>query len=464
MEQIILRPTPKQQEAAKVASENLITLFGGAVRGGKSYWLLMLIFTYAIKYDKSRWAVIRASYSTLTATLIVTFNKLMSEGLGQYVKSFNQSTHVVTLVNGSQIIFFAESYDNDKELNRFRGLEVNGFGIDEINELQRDTLMKCIERAGSWQGSIGCPIKILATCNPANNWVKEDFYDRYRLNTLPKGWAYVPSKITDNPHISKDYIESLKLLPTYQYEVFVNGNWDISLKTGGEFYKCFDSDKHVGSTVYDPLKPLHISWDENVNPYLPCGIFQIHDKEIHQIDEVAGVNPNNTIKYVCNEIKRKFKGHESGMFIYGDATSQKDDVKIEKGHNLFTLIRQELEVFNPSLRVLKSNPSVVMRGNFINTALEKNFDDITIIIGKNCKETINDFTNTKEAEDGTKAKTKETNPATKISYQKNGHFTDLFDYFICSAFRSSYEKYQRGGQVFSSILSGHDTQEKTNRF
>jgi hypothetical protein len=31
----------------------------------------------------------------------------------------------------------SESYDSDKELNRFRGLEINGAGIDEINEIRK---------------------------------------------------------------------------------------------------------------------------------------------------------------------------------------------------------------------------------------------------------------------------------------------------------------------------------------
>lgn len=230
MKEIKIVPTPKQREAARIANENLITLYGGAIRGGKSYWLILLIFTYAMQHDKSRWAIIRASYAVLKSTLIVTFNKLLSEGLSYYVTTYNKSDFAVILSNGSEIIFFAESFDTDKDHNRFKGLEVNGFGIDEINEIDESTFNKCIERAGSWQGSPGCPIKILATCNPSNNWVKEKFYDRYDNNTLPYNWAYVPSKITDNPHISQEYIESLKSMPEHEYEVFVNGNWSMKLE------------------------------------------------------------------------------------------------------------------------------------------------------------------------------------------------------------------------------------------
>ena len=147
--------------------------------------------------------------------------------------------------------------------------------MDEINECQEVTLLKLIERAGSWQHSPGCPIRILATCNPTNNWVKDRFYDKWVKGTLPTGWAYVPAKISDNPHLSKEYVEGLKMLPLFQYKVFVEGEWDIQLKVGGEFYKCFELDQHVKKTKYDPSIPIHISWDDNVNPYLPCGIFQI---------------------------------------------------------------------------------------------------------------------------------------------------------------------------------------------
>ena len=380
-------------------------------------------------------------------TLLVTFNQFLNEGFDQYVRSFNQQDLIVTLTNGSQFLFMAESYDTDKELNRFRGLEINGAFIDEANEINEVTFDKIIERAGSWFHSPGCPSKIVMTANPSNNWLKKRVYDQWVKNSLPDGVAYVPAKIFDNPHIPQAYLDSLKLLPRYQYSVFVEGNWDIQLKQGGEFYKCFELDKHVGPTKYNPELPLHLSWDENVNPYLPCGIFQIQGKHIAMIDEIAGVNPNNTIKAVCNEIKRKYPAHKYGMFIYGDATSQKDDVKLEKGHNLFSLIRTELKDYSPNMRVSASNPSVAMRGNFINIVFENEFNGISVTIGEHCKHTINDFIGTKEAPDGTKNKEKETDPKTKVSYQKYGHFTDLFDYMICSAFNADYLAYQRGGIV-----------------
>lgn len=463
MEATRIKPTAKQIEAHKLLEENTFVLYGGAIRGAKSYWGCLEIITYCFKYPRSRWALIRESWNNIEGKLLITFTEnFLDKGFSQYVKEFNKNTWTLTWSNGSQIVFMAESYNSDKELNRFRGLEINGAFIDEINEIQEVTFDKIIERSGSWFHSKDCPTKILASCNPTHGWVKDRFYDRWKSNELPNGMAYIQATIYDNPYIPAPYLESLKLLPRYQYEVFVNGNWDLQLKTGGEFYKCFELDKHVGQTRYDPSLPLHISWDDNVNPYLPCGIFQIHGKELRMIDEIAGVTPNNTVKAVCNEIIRKYNSHSSGMFVYGDATAEKEDTKLEKGHSFYRLIMGNLTHFKPTLRILKSNPSVVMRGNWINTILEKELHGVKLIIDESCKKAINDFVMTKESADGSKNKEMETDPKTKVRFQKYGHFSDLTDYILVSAFANEFSKYQ-ASDVVSNISYGKNSLSK-NRY
>lgn len=458
-ETIRISPTPKQKEAFKIAHNNLITLYGGAIRGGKSYWGCLAILTYCFKYDKSRWLILRENLPTIKRNLLPTLNQLLDSGFRNYIKSFDMQTMTITFLNESQIVIMAEGYDTDKELNRFRGLEVNGAFIDEVNEIQEETFNKIIERSGSWFHSLNCPTKILLSCNPTNGWVKERFYEPYKINKLQDGIRYVPAKITDNPFIPQSYLDSLKMLPRYQYEVFVEGNWDLQLKTGGEFYKCFELDKHVGKCEYNPLLPLHISWDDNVNPYLPCGIFQIAGKDLRMINEIAGITPNNTVKSVCNEIIRQYPGHISGMFIYGDATASKEDTKLEKGYDFYRLIMDNLKQFKPNLRVLRANPSVSMRGNWINTVLEKEIGGVKLLIDESCKKTINDLVMTKESADGSKNKEMDTDPKTKVRYQKYGHFSDLTDYILVSAFANDFAKYQNG-DVVSQLSFGKNAISK----
>lgn len=424
----------------------MITLYGGAIRGGKTWWLILMIWIYAKVYPRSRWLILRNSVPTLTQTTLVTFQSLLDQGLAADMTNWSAINRTATLYNGSQIIFMAEAYDTDKELNRFRGLEINGAGIDEINEIQEATFNKVIERSGSWQHSPGCPIKIISTCNPTQNWVKQKFYDRWKSGTLPSSWAYVPAKITDNPHIDPAYIESLKELPPYQYQMFVEGDWEVMPRTGGEFYKLFDFDRNVSRDVqYNPLLALHLSFDFNVNPYMTCCVWQVQGKKAIQIDEICLPSPKNTTKAVCAEVRNRYAGHTAGVFIYGDPSGMKEDTRSEKGFNDFVIIRGELAQFRPTLRVAKQAPPVVMRGNFINQVFYNGFNGLEISIGHNCTHTIADYLYCKEAPDGTKLKEKARDAGTGVNYEKYGHTSDANDYFICSAFAAEFALYQKGG-------------------
>lgn len=424
-------------------------LYGGAIRGGKTVWGLSALLVMCKVFPRSRWCVIREDMEKIRTTTIPSFMKLEPAG------KLKQSPYEYTHPNGSTILFKSENYAQDKDLDWMRGLEVNGFLFEEINECQQKTFNKAFERAGSWiiKNTTTQPKPIiLATCNPTFGWVKDVVYDRWENNTLPVKWKYIPAKITDNPFLPKEYIDNLANLPKFEYMVFVEGNWNVQLKTGGEFYKCFEINQHIKPIQYDPDLPLHISWDDNVNPYLPCGVFQIKGDVLTMIDEISGITPRNTVKDVCAEFTRRYTGHTSGLFIYGDATANKQDTKLEKGYNFFRLIVDYLAPFKPTNRVLSSNPSVVMRGNWINTVFEKNVGGLTFIIGENCKAAISDFINLKEAADGTKLKEMANDPHTGARFQKVGHYSDLFDYIVCSAFANKFHEYQRGGRVIIPTL------------
>lgn len=432
--------TPKQEEAmnALQSEKYNFILYGGAIRGGKSVWGLSALLVLCTVFPKSRWCVIREDMEKIRTTTIPSFRKIEPSGV------LKQSPYEYTHPNGSVILFKSENYAQDKDLDWMKGLEVNGFLFEEINECQEKSLNKAFERAGSWiipHTSIQPKPIIMATCNPTFGWVKTLIYDRYKTDELPSKWLYIPAKITDNPHLEPAYLESLENMPKFEYMVYVEGNWDIQLKTGGEFYKQFEIAKQVIQKSYRPDLPLHISWDDNVNPYLPCGIFQIEGTKLYMIDEITGITPNNTIKGVCAEIIRKYTAHKAGMFVYGDATAKKQDTKMEDGHNFYTLILKHLEQYRPVSRVLSSNPSVVMRGNWINSVFENGNGGIDFYISENCKTAISDFVMLKEAADGTKLKEMATDPKTGARFQKVGHFSDLFDYICCSAFAPQFKNY-----------------------
>lgn len=230
---------------------------------------------------------------------------------------------------------------------------------------------------------------------------------------------------------------------------YCDGAWGVNLDAQ-PYYKRFNANEIVVNNEeipYDPQFPLWISWDENVNPYLPVIIGQIPTgtNELRIIDEIAAKNPFNYLEWVCDEIKSRYPFHVAGVMICGDATSKKEDVKIEKGKNFFTLIMGYLKNMFPRLRTQESNPNNAIRGNFINTVFAMNYQGIKVKIAKRCVNLISDLQNCPEAPDGSgKSKQKKTIDGVR-GVQEWGHFGDCFDYLICEAFNWAYILFQSAG-------------------
>lgn len=228
------------------------------------------------------------------------------------------------------------------------------------------------------------------------------------------------------------------------YNIYALGNWG-KLTRGGEFYKKFRTDKHVERVIYDPERSLHITFDENVNPYLTLDIHQVEGKRAEQIDEICLEDPRNTLGETLKEFKSRYPNNGNTIFIYGDATSKKADAKLEKGKNFYTLIENNLRGAGYTIqrRVPPSNPNIEVRGNWLNKIFGEGLDDIEIVIGENCIKTIADYNYLKTASDGKKHKEKTKHPVTKVTYEKYGHNTDANDYFYVEVFKDSFNNFRR---------------------
>lgn len=244
-------------------------------------------------------------------------------------------------------------------------------------------------------------------------------------------------------------------------------------KSGGEFYYAFSRQKHVKSGLrYNPELPLHITFDENVVPYFPCVIFQVdvERRYIWQVTELCLEDPYNNVHDSCAEIIRIFPNHSAGVFIYGDATSQKGDARQERldrkvKETLYTTIKKLLRQYKPKLRVPRSNPLVSNRRDFINWLLDhtkgKRLTGWYVEFLDSCKQTINDFVFCKQDENGGKLKVVEKNPITKVSYQKYGHTSDAFDYFICELLKKEFKNFRKPNHTweeFTEIINNESAE------
>ena len=167
-------------------------------------------------------------------------------------------------------------------------------------------------------------------------------------------------------------------------------------------------------------------------------------KKAIKIDEIVARAPFNRTEPACKALTQRYFNHAAGMFIYGDPSGAKEDTKLERGQNEFSIILNALNIFKPQLRKLSKAPSVAMRGNFINAIFGSGVPGLEIFIGENCVESIQDYTYLKEDSDGTKLKEMTKDEETGIKCQKYGHFSDGDDYFLCYVFASEFARYLNG--------------------
>jgi hypothetical protein len=297
-------------------------------------------------------------------------------------------------------------------------------------------------------------VQHILSYNPVSdqNWLYKRFFE-----TPDPEATIIKTNYKDNAFLDDAYIEHMEKRVSHDenlYRIYVLGEWG-RIKTGGEFYKHFDETKHTSDTRYQPELPLHISFDENVNPYITLTVWQFEDKgdgmQCYQIDEFCLKTPRNTLSYLCADFMKKYGDHTAGVYIYGDATSKKQDTKLEKGYNFYTIIEGKLSKLNPIRRVPSRNPPVVTRGQFINAIFGSGYGGINIQIGKNCVNTVADLLNLLESPEGGKHKHRVKDKLTGVSYEKYGHASDCLDYVICEVLNKEFNAYinpQKGFSIY----------------
>ena len=236
--------------------------FGGGIRGAKTWGGLGMLVTLCRLFPRSRWAIVRKDLPTLRRNTVPSFEKLREEYFRHFVGELVRDTWTYPCANGSEIILFPESRDVDPDLSRWKGLEVNGFLLEEADELAEASFHKAIERSGAWiipSGGVQPPPYIFVTFNPCGNWPKHVFYEPWKNGTIAAPFAFVPATAADNPHIPDSTREAWKNLPEQEYRRFVEGDWEVLT---GRYYDNIDPRVHLipRSSLPATLPPWWTYW------------------------------------------------------------------------------------------------------------------------------------------------------------------------------------------------------------
>ena len=223
-------PHPKQK--AFLRSETLEALFGGAASGGKSDALLMAALQYV---DTPGYAafIFRNTFADLA--LPGAIMDRAREWLNEYpeVKWLSKSNTAV-FPSGATLSF--GYLDGVDDYLRYKGMEVQYIGFDEVTEIREQHYRYLISRLRKPSVASGLalahvPLRVRSASNPAPNWVRRYFVEEGKK----KGRLFIPCGFEENPHVNQEaYGEALDRLSDVDRARLKDGDW-YAEETGNFF-------------------------------------------------------------------------------------------------------------------------------------------------------------------------------------------------------------------------------------
>ncbi len=236
--------TNRQNEAKRAVIDKKFVLYGGAMGGGKSYflrWILIWLLVYYYKRYGKRGIVVGLFCEDYPSLKDRHINKIKFEfpaWLGSYKN--NDHNFVLAPKFGQGIIAFR----NLDDISKYKSSEFAAIAVDELTQNPLDIFIFLRTRL-RWSGI--SDTKFIAATNPGgvgHLWVKERWLDgKFPENESERDeFVFVPALATDNPHLDNSYVNSLKSLPENLRKAYLEGSWDVF---EGQYFTEWEPRVHV---------------------------------------------------------------------------------------------------------------------------------------------------------------------------------------------------------------------------
>lgn len=414
---------------AMAASQNKnlfkFLFYGGGIRGGKTFVILFILSRLCVIFPNSRWCIVRKDMPSIESTTVPSFEKIIA-GSNKWKWYRDKSNYHVTHDNGSKIFFRGENITIDPFLNKFLGLEVNGFFLEQMEELSEKMLEKAIERCGSWYIDKMPRGLIFGSFNPTQCWLKKRFYDKYVDGTLEPNVLFQEALPSDNPFVTQDQFEGWDMMAERYKKQFIHGSWDDFDSEDGRWLFAFNRRKHVGKVEWNEKEITYLSFDFNRDP-MTCGVWQIIDGVIYGVRSIK--LPDATVYRMCDKILEYYPN--AFFIVNGDASGQsRSTVNILDNYKI---IKNMLNLSKGQIQVSGSNPPLKDSRVMCNSILEI----MPFVVDEvNCKDFIDDAEQCKANADNTIVKDNRNKEAQKADTLDNTR------YFLHANFRNIFRNQQ----------------------
>lgn len=234
IEKVYITLNHKQMQAHRLMSDNVTKyiFYGGAVGGGKSFFLDFDAVNVCMGYPGARCLVSREQYCDFKITTYNTLLEVLSilklkNGIDYTI---NMTNKVIQFNNGSQIVFPPLGYvPKDPEYTKIGGLELTRAYVDEAVQITKKLFEVLKSRVGRCKATNGIVSpKIFLASNPFKCWINDVFVRRHKEGTLPYDFAYIFANYKDNAsNLPQTYIDSiLGIEDEITRSRLVDGNWD----------------------------------------------------------------------------------------------------------------------------------------------------------------------------------------------------------------------------------------------
>lgn len=247
-------PTPKQLEFHRAKAKEKMT--GGAAGGGKSDCLLAEALQPILRFGVPGLLLRR------TTTALGELKQRLLVRIPPEIGKWNEQKSTWTFRNGGKLMLGYLEHDND--ILRYVGHEFFIICWDELtqfSEWQYRRMFHPLRVAKNHPGyeaiqEAGLEPYYASATNPGgpgHSFVKMRFIDPAPPGVVwrprpsleepnPGTRLFIPSRVSDNPHMPKEYLDNLRSLPPDERRMLLDGDWDVY---AGQMFPEFRRDIHV---------------------------------------------------------------------------------------------------------------------------------------------------------------------------------------------------------------------------